>query len=123
MAVKIAMLFYDALSCDLSMKTLIPIREQFHKVSDDCLHKGKWIIMLIFTKKYIVFYNKWHELEFYDKLKSKRRKDTMQNIIIVANRVIITMATKAASMEANTTCPLIGCQPKEPQAVKKLRKF
>lgn len=30
---------------------------------------------------------------------------------------------KFATMEANTTCPLLGYQPKEPQNVKKLRKF
>lgn len=33
------------------------------------------------------------------------------------------MARRAAGMEANTTCPLWGYQPKEPQEIKKLRKF
>lgn len=47
----------------------------------------------------------------------------MQNIKKVMKKAIVSMAKKSASMEANTTCPLIGYQPKEPQAVKKLRKF
>lgn len=47
----------------------------------------------------------------------------MQKITTIVKRTIAYLATKSASMEANTTCPCIGYQPKEPQAVKKLRKF
>lgn len=47
----------------------------------------------------------------------------MQNIKTVVKKAIVNMAKKSASMEANTTCPCLGYQPKEPQAVKKLRKF
>lgn len=47
----------------------------------------------------------------------------MQNIKTVVKKAIVSMAKKSASMEANTTCPCLGYQPREPQAVKKLRKF
>ncbi len=47
----------------------------------------------------------------------------MQNIKTAVKKAIVNMAKKSASMEANTTCPCLGYQPKEPQAVKKLRKF
>lgn len=38
-------------------------------------------------------------------------------------RVVEKAAYKMAALEANTACPCIGYQPKEPKAVKKLRKF
>lgn len=41
----------------------------------------------------------------------------------VMKKTIVSMAKKSASLEANTACPAIGFQPKEPQEVKKLRKF
>ena len=47
----------------------------------------------------------------------------MKNVMTVVKKVIIELAKKNAVMEANTSCPAIGYQPKEPQAVKKLRKF
>ncbi len=40
-----------------------------------------------------------------------------------AEKALAGMARKAAGMEANTTCPLWGYQPKEPHEVKKLRRF
>lgn len=36
---------------------------------------------------------------------------------------IANAARKAASVEANTACPCLGYQPKEPKQVKALRKF
>lgn len=36
---------------------------------------------------------------------------------------IVNMAKKSATMEANTACPLMNYQPREPKTVKKLRKF
>ncbi len=47
----------------------------------------------------------------------------MQNIKKLVKKAVVNMAKRTAIMEANTTCPLIGFQMKEPQAVKKLRKF
>lgn len=47
----------------------------------------------------------------------------MQKITVTIKKAIVYMAKQSASMEANTACPLIGFQPKESQAVKKLRKF
>ncbi len=47
----------------------------------------------------------------------------MQKITTTVKKTIAYLAKKSARMEANTTCPCIGFQPKEPQAVKKLRKF
>lgn len=47
----------------------------------------------------------------------------MQGIKKTVQKTIVIMAKKSASMEANTTCPLINFQLKEPQDVKKLRKF
>lgn len=47
----------------------------------------------------------------------------MQKIKATVKKSIAKMAKKAASMEANTACPLCNFQPKEPQDVKKLRKF
>lgn len=81
------------------------------------------ILMLIFTKIYINYYNKQHNSFFYDRIFHERRVDAMQNITMVVKKAIASIAKRTASMEANTTCPLIGYQPKEPQAVKKLRKF
>ncbi len=47
----------------------------------------------------------------------------MQKITITVKKTIAYLAKKSASVEANTACPCVGFQPKEPQAVKKLRKF
>ena len=47
----------------------------------------------------------------------------MQNITRVVKKAIVNMAKRSAVVEANTTCPCINFQPKEPQSVKKLRKF
>lgn len=41
----------------------------------------------------------------------------------IIKKTIAYLAKKSANMEANTACPCIGFQPKEPQTVKKLRKF
>ncbi len=49
--------------------------------------------------------------------------DTMKRIMTSVKRVVINLAKRSATMEANTSCPFMGYQPKEPQAVKKLRKF
>lgn len=38
-------------------------------------------------------------------------------------KAIASMAKKSAGMEVNTACPIMNYQPKEPQEVKKLRKF
>ena len=47
----------------------------------------------------------------------------MKRLLTTVKKVVINVAKRSAVMEANTSCPLIGFQPKEPQAVKKLRKF
>lgn len=47
----------------------------------------------------------------------------MQKITRVVKKAIADMAKKFAVVEANTACPCINYQPKEPQSVKKLRKF
>lgn len=47
----------------------------------------------------------------------------MQRIAKVIKKSIANMAKKAASLEANTACPFYNFQPKEPQDVKKMRKF
>lgn len=47
----------------------------------------------------------------------------MQKITMTIKKAIANMAKKSARMEANTACPCMNFQPKEPQAVKKLRKF
>ena len=47
----------------------------------------------------------------------------MKRIMTSVKRVVINLAKRSATMEANTSCPFMGYQPKEPQAVKKLRKF
>ena len=78
---------------------------------------------LIFTKTYIIYYMKRHRTLFCDKVMSERREKAMQKIKMIVKKSIAKMAKKAASVEANTTCPLYNFQPKEPQDVKKLRKF
>jgi len=47
----------------------------------------------------------------------------MKKIRTIVKKALVELARKNATLEANTSCPLIGYQPKEPQAVKKLRKF
>lgn len=47
----------------------------------------------------------------------------MQKITKIVKKAIADIAKKSAAMEANTACPCMNFQPKEPQAVKKLRKF
>lgn len=38
-------------------------------------------------------------------------------------KVIAKLAKKSAKIEANTTCAFLGYQEKEPEAIKKLRRF
>ncbi len=47
----------------------------------------------------------------------------MYKIMNFIKKSIVNIAKKSASLEANTACPLLNYQPKEPQNVKKLRKF
>lgn len=47
----------------------------------------------------------------------------MQKIKRIVKRAIANMAKRSAGMEANTACPCMNFQLKEPQDVKKLRKF
>jgi len=47
----------------------------------------------------------------------------MQKTMRTVKKAIVNIAKKSASMEANTACPCMNYQSKEPQAVKKLRKF
>ena len=47
----------------------------------------------------------------------------MKNVKRNIKKSIAGMAARFAALEANTTCPLINHQSKEPQSVKKLRKF
>ena len=47
----------------------------------------------------------------------------MQKLKKTVKKAIANMAKKTASMEANTACPCMKFQPKEPQDVKKLRNF
>lgn len=41
----------------------------------------------------------------------------------IVKKAVANMAKRSASMEANTACPSMNFQLKEPQNVKKLRKF
>ncbi len=47
----------------------------------------------------------------------------MQKITRTVKKALAEIAKRAASMEANTACPCINFQPKEPQTVKEMRKF
>lgn len=47
----------------------------------------------------------------------------MKRVLATVKKAVINVAKRSAVMEANTSCPLMGYQPKEPLAVKKLRKF
>lgn len=47
----------------------------------------------------------------------------MQKMKNFVKKVVADMAKKSACMEANTACPCVNFQPKEPPDVKKLRKF
>ena len=47
----------------------------------------------------------------------------MKDMKKMMKKAIVMMAKRSAVMEANTSCPLLGFQPEEPKAVKKLRKF
>ena len=53
----------------------------------------------------------------------RKEEKAMQKIKTTVKKTIAYLAKKSANMEANTACPCIGFQPKEPQTVKKLRKF
>lgn len=44
-------------------------------------------------------------------------------IIRKAEKAVAGLAKKSAGIEANSTCAVWGYQPKEPEALKKLRKF
>ncbi len=48
------------------------------------------------------------------------RKESKSKIL---KKALVSMARKTASLEANTACPLLSYQEKEPEQVKKLRKF
>lgn len=80
------------------------------------------MLLSIFTKIYINYDKNRHDFHFYGTFISEGR-NTMQKITRTVKKVIANMAKKSASMEANTACPCMNFQPKEPQAVKKLRKF
>lgn len=48
----------------------------------------------------------------------------IKNVLVKATeRMVVTLAKKIASVEANTACPLWGYQSKESIEIKKLRKF
>lgn len=47
----------------------------------------------------------------------------MRKMKKTVKKIIADLAKKSACMEANTACPCMNFQPKEPQSVKKLRKF
>lgn len=80
------------------------------------------MLLSIFTKIYINYDKNRHDFHFYGTFISEGG-NTMQKITRTVKKVIANMAKKSASMEANTACPCMNFQPKEPQAVKKLRKF
>lgn len=46
-----------------------------------------------------------------------------KSIILSIEKMIVTIAKKAATVEANTACPYFGYQEKEKKNIKKLRKF
>lgn len=54
---------------------------------------------------------------------SQKGGESNAEIKTTVKKTIAYLAKKSANMEANTACPCIGFQPKEPQTVKKLRKF
>ena len=80
-------------------------------------------LLLIFTKKYINYDMKRHETILCDKVILGRREKTMQKLKKTVKKVVVNMAKRSASMEANTACPCMNFQPKESQNIKKLRKF
>ncbi len=47
----------------------------------------------------------------------------MQKLFVAVKKTIVLAAVKSASLEANTACAFLTFQPKEPENVKKLRKF
>ncbi len=46
-----------------------------------------------------------------------------KSIILSIEKMVATMAKKAAIVEANTACPYFGYQEKEKKSIKRLRKF
>ena len=80
-------------------------------------------ILLIFTKNCINYDMKRHGALLCDKVVLRRREKTMQKLKKTVKKAIANMAKKTASMEANTACPCMNFQPKEPQDVNKLRNF
>lgn len=80
-------------------------------------------IISILTIIYMNYDKRRHNPFFCDKVVFERREKEMQNVKTTIKKAIASMAKRSAGMEANTACPCLGFQPKEPQAVKKLRKF
>lgn len=54
---------------------------------------------------------------------ARKEGNVVQRITKNIKKTIADIAKKSASIEANTACPIMNYQPKEPQNVKKLRKF
>ena len=46
-----------------------------------------------------------------------------KQIVSVLEKLVIKVAKSSAEIEANTACLWFGFQPKEPESLKKLRKF
>lgn len=81
------------------------------------------MFLLVLTKTYINYDMKRHRVHFCDTVDVGKEGNAMQKITRTIKKAVADMAKKSASMEANTACPCMNYQPKEPQAVKKLRKF
>lgn len=75
------------------------------------------------TFLYPIFYNNRHRRNIYDNLLRRKEGAMKASVAIKIKKVIAKIAKKSASIEANTACPLWNYQPKEPDELKKLRKF
>lgn len=81
------------------------------------------MLLSIYTKKYINYDKNRRSVYLCDRVVLRKEEKTMQKITKIVKKAIADIAKKSAAMEANTACPCMNFQPKEPQAVKKLRKF
>lgn len=64
---------------------------------------------------------------WYDALRKNRREERAmwmkKRVSEKAKKIVVKLAKRTASMEANTACVYFNYQPKETESVKQLRKF
>lgn len=78
---------------------------------------------MFLTVTYPNFYNKRHKKNLYGKMLPRKEVAMKTSIAINIKRVVAKIAKKSASIEANTACSIWHYQPKEPDEIRKLRKF